>query len=190
MNDNTFTLEEAIESINSYISEANAYNKYMDNRRDELKKLTKKCDKYSDIIHDPSTSDSVKKAAYAKYKTARDAIDKLKKTVADSTGRKQEITTDDDRYRFSYKKRGYNGDTCRKDLHEIAREGKKTWMKDHGDDGEDKLASRKPGRFKTESVEDMISAKRLQVFEAFEAGVIDETEKSVMLDMLNIENYE
>ena len=194
-NNEDITLEEALDTISSYLYEATAQAKQVEKLRNEYWKL----------------NDEIKKLEELQSKFRYDGnykmIQNIRKKIMNKEEKKSNITEkihkiDPDDYAITSKSigdgyaktkalsrkdgipRSYGTSTAERLAEAKNAVRSNPWR------GNSKRTEREPGRYKTtnglkESVDDL----RLDVYESFNNGNITEEEKNMFLEYLNLDNY-
>ena len=179
----TITFEQA-EALNDraydrYMVEANAFNKYIDKKADAADKIEKRGETFKKIA-DTTSSEAVARKSIQK---SNEATDKAKKAAAVNKVFPNPDCTEDARKIKKASKDSHDGDISSREYKDM----KKEWMNQHGNKGtrpEDKL---KANRYLNaqKALKESTNDLKLSIYEATDAGYLDEDMKDYLLSMIN-----
>lgn len=166
------TLEEVMEYVENYLTEANAYNKYIDKKKKQYDNHMTRSNAFKSL----GTEAAIKKGEEEKKK-AREISDEVDR----KTGGKE--------LRFHIKK-GFKRDYP-DDLRGAERDNKQRWMKKHGNEGIRPEEKYKANRYLNvqntlKDTKESVDLLRLQVFEAAQAGDISLEDRDHLLSLLTV----
>lgn len=193
--DESITLEEAMDEISSYLSEstaqarkANETKKKIDTIYDEINKLKKLQQKYQDDKNFKMAKDALVKVK--KLEKEKDTlINKLHRIDPDFKA--SDGLEDGRKAAFMKKKHGENKSySAMRDFDEYRDSGQRAVNKNRWRGNSERKEEVK-GRYKTTNgLKESVDNLKLQVYEACEYGNITEEEKNTFLEYLNLDNYE
>ena len=189
------TLEEAMDIISGYLSEATKYKGEQDRLNSEILKLEDECDKKITKLkaaRDAASTTKLYDAINAKIKKTEDEYDELLRNKRHAFKKMTGEKYADDDFKSS-KKLGKKAGTKEERInrYDIIDKGVRRRYDDvaarvQNCDKTSKLEKKPSGLYSKESVDEL----RLEVFEAYEAGSITEEDKNLFLEYLDLENYE
>lgn len=167
------TLEEVMEYVENYLTEANAYNKYIDKKKKQHDNHMTRSDAFKSL----GSEAAIKKGDKEEMK-ARE----IRNEVYHKTGGKELQFHD---------KKGTKDDKYAEDIRDYERGYKQHWMNKHGNEGIRPEEKYKANRYlnvqKTlKDTKESVDLLRLQVFEAAQAGDISLEDRDHLLSLLTV----